>query len=259
VLGAIILNIEKEIDRILSFIQAIFQDSEAQGIIVGLSGGIDSATTAALCARAIGRQKILGVLLPCHSNTADINDAMLIIKHLGIKYDIFILDRINDLFIQNFSEKFELKILAEANLKPRLRMATQYLYANQLNYLVAGTGNKSECDIGYFTKYGDGGVDFLPISHLYKWEVRSIAASLALPKKILDRTPTTGLWIGQTDEEEISKQLGFPITYEELDQMLEQIEHNTINKSDAHFQKLVALVVKNKHKTAYPPHLTRVS
>ena len=253
------MNIEKEIDRIVSFIQATFRNSGAQGIIVGLSGGIDSATTAALCTRAVRREKIMGLLLPCHSNTADLNDAMLIIKHLSIKYDIFILDRFSDLFIQNFSEKFEIAILAEANLKPRLRMTTQYLYANQLNYLVAGTGNKSEIDIGYFTKYGDGGVDFLPISHLYKREVRLIAASLALPKKIIDRTPTTGLWIGQTDEEEISKQLGFPITYEELDQMLEHVEHNDFDENDAHFQKLVTLMEKNKHKTAYPPHLTRVS
>src|SRR5438445_6748988 len=101
-----------------------------------------------------------------------------------------------------------------ANIKPRLRMTTLYFIANNLNYLVAGTGNKSELSIGYFTKYGDGGVDILPLANLVKSEVRELARELNVPQAIVDRTPTAGLWLGQTDESE----MGF--TYDELERYL---------------------------------------
>ena len=138
-------------------------------------------------------------------------------------------------------------------------MISTYFFANQLNYLVAGTGNKSEDDIGYFTKYGDGGVDFVPIQHLYKHEVRQLATYLKIPEKIVNRTPTAGLWKGQTDEDELSKQLGFKIVYDHLDEMLDKIERDDYDKNNEEFKKLAELKRKSQHKVKLPPALKRES
>jgi len=243
--------------------------SNAKGIIIGLSGGIDSATTAALCTHAIGKKRMLALILPCHSNEIDSKDAILIASILEIEYKIVDLSRPFDVFLEITKDiDSELEIQAKstsnynenipkANLKARLRMCTLYYFANKLNYLVAGTGNKSEDDIGYFTKYGDGGVDFLPIQHLYKHEVRELARFLKIPEKIINRKPTAGLWQGQTDEDELSKELGFNITYDELDEMLMKINENNYDKSNEKFQKLKKLMEKNRHKIELPPNLKR--
>ncbi|MFX1298226.1 MAG: NAD+ synthase [Promethearchaeota archaeon] len=252
------MDVEDEVERIVQFIKSLMKNSEAEGIVVGLSGGIDSATTAALCVRAIGNDHVLALILPCHSNEADKVDGLSIAEHLGIQYKLVDLTETFDIFFKTLSNRSKSTPLAKANLKPRLRMCALYFYANQRNFLVAGTGNKSEDVIGYFTKYGDGGVDFLPISHLYKHEVREIARYLELPQNIIARKPTAGLWDGQTDEDELSKQLGFFLTYEKLDTMLENIEHNKFDEDNSQYRKLLELIEKNKHKIAYPPALKRV-
>jgi NAD+ synthase len=131
-----------------------------------------------------------------------------------------------------------------ANIKPRLRMATLYFYANSLNYLVAGTGNRSELAIGYFTKYGDGGCDLLPIGHLVKSEVRAIARDLNVPQGIVDRTPSAGLWLGQTDEEE----MGF--TYADLERYLEDGPQAV---SPALAMRIERLMRISEHKRQMPP------
>ena len=229
----------KEIDRILSFIKDLVNKSKAKGIVIGLSGGIDSALTATLCTKAVGKEKMLALIMPCHSNPEDIEDAKLVANHLNIQYKIISLDNVYDTFIEELSKFLPGSQLSKANLKPRLRMCTLYYFANELNYLVAGTGNKSEDDIGYFTKYGDGGVDFLPIQHLYKREVREIAKILGLPEKIINKKPSAGLWEGQTDEDEISNQLGFKITYDELDIMIENIHKGTYDPSNEKYRAVL--------------------
>ena len=252
------MDIKDEVERIVNFIRNLVQESKSQGIILGLSGGIDSALTATLSVRAVGKDKVQALILPCHSIDADLSDAKLVANHLGIKYKIVDLTESFDVVFKALSQDQEADPIAKANLKPRLRMCSLYYFSNQLNYLVAGTGNKSEDEVGYFTKYGDGGVDFLPIQHLYKHEVREMAKYLQIPEKIVNRKPSAGLWEGQTDEDELSQQLGFSLTYDLLDQMLENIIKNTYDPADEKYQKLIDLRKKNRHKLELPPALKRL-
>ncbi len=252
------MDIENEVKRIVDFIKDMVENSKTEGIIVGLSGGIDSALVARLCVQALGKQKVLALIMPIQSKQDDVDDALLVANFLEIEYKILYLSDVFEKFLEVLSlDHKPPKTLAKANLKPRMRMSTLYYYANQLNYLVAGTGNKSEDDIGYFTKYGDGGVDFHPIQHLYKHEVREMAGYLSIPEKIITRKPSAGLWDGQTDEDELSKQLGFSITYDFLDEMLEKIEQKNFDPKDEKYKKLVELKRKNRHKIELPPALKR--
>jgi NAD+ synthase len=137
--------------------------------------------------------------------------------------------------------------LVQANLKPRLRMITLYYFANKLNYLVCGTGNKTELSVGYFTKYGDGGVDLLPIGDLLKRQVRQLARELKVPEYIITKAPTAGLWPGQTDEGEMG------ITYPELDDILERIEkkrRQVIAKKK--LEKVKKMIKCSEHKRVGP-------
>jgi NAD+ synthase len=204
----------------------------ARGFVVGLSGGVDSAVVARLCQLA-SPGALVGVIMPCHSDPRDEADARLLADHFGIpavRVDLGpAFDRLVDDLglalsrlpadLQPIAPGEALDIKARvpvANVKPRLRMTSLYFVANSLNYLVAGTGNRTELTIGYFTKYGDGGVDLLPIAGLLKSEVRAMAAELGVPQPIIDKAPSAGLWLGQTDEGE----MGF--TYADLEKYLTQ-------------------------------------
>jgi NAD+ synthase len=203
----------------------------ARGFVVGLSGGIDSAVVARLCQLAAPGAAV-GVMMPCHSDPRDEADARLLAEHFGIAtvrldlapaYDGLV-EELRTALAQLPPEQHPVPpseatpdIRARvplANLKPRIRMAALYFVANSLNYLVAGTGNRSELTIGYFTKYGDGGVDLLPIGTLLKSDVRAVAGELGIPQAIIDKPPSAGLWLGQTDEDE----MGF--TYADLENYL---------------------------------------
>jgi NAD+ synthase len=188
----------------------------ARGLVVGLSGGLDSAVAARLCQMATPGH-VIGVVMPCHSDPQDEADAQLVADHFGIParridleptYAQFVADLRRAFPIasveNDFSEEFNSRTrLPLANLKPRLRMATLYYVANSLNYLVAGTGNRSNVTIGYFTKYGDGGVDLLPLGTLLKSEVKVLGEELGVPSPILAKAASAGLWMGQVDEDEI--------------------------------------------------------
>jgi NAD+ synthase len=201
----------------------------ARGVVVGLSGGLDSAVVARLCQMAMP-SRVLGAVLPCHSDPNDERDADLVATHFGLPvvridlaptYDLLASD-LKTMFLQIPDDQAaasgtstDLKAeLPLANIKPRLRMSVLYFMANSLNYLVAGTGNRSELTIGYFTKYGDGAADLLPLGRLLKSEVRELAADLEIPQSIIDKPPSAGLWRGQTDEDEI----GF--SYSDLERYL---------------------------------------
>ncbi|MFA4992372.1 MAG: NAD+ synthase [Candidatus Omnitrophota bacterium] len=221
-------------NRIVSWIKTQVKDARAKGIVMGLSGGIDSAVVSALCREAVGRGNLLVLFMPCNSNPQDLKDAKLVAAKLKIRSKLVDLSSVYNDFLRILPPALG---LARGNLKPRLRMSTLYYFANKLNYLVCGTGNKSELMVGYFTKYGDGGVDILPIADLFKRQVRKLAQELKIPQGIIDKPPTAGLWQGQTDEEEMG------ITYNELDDILDKLCNN--KKQDAGSSKV------NKIKKMY--------
>lgn len=232
----------------------------SRGIVVGLSGGIDSAVVVGLAAMAMPGN-VVGVMLPCHSDPKDEVDAQLAADHfkvpaikvdLATAYDGLILDLRTAvahlppdqrpvLVHDEVDPKARVPV---ANLKPRLRMTALYFVANSMDYLVAGTGNRSELTIGYFTKYGDGGVDMLPIGRLLKSEVRAMAQTMRIPQGIIDKAPSAGLWEGQTDESE----MGF--SYAELERYLTQGPGGV---SPALGMRIERLQRASDHKRALPP------
>lgn len=204
--------------KIVSWIKKQIKDAKAKGVVLGLSGGIDSAVVAVLSKEAVGRNNVLVLFMPCNSNPQDLKDARLIAKKLNLKAKLVDLSGVYNNFLKILPESSS---LAKSNLKPRLRMAALYYFANKLNYLVCGTGNRSELMVGYFTKYGDGGVDILPIGSLLKRQVRVLARELKIPEPVITKPPTAGLWQGQTDEGEMG------ITYNELDDILDRVSRKT--------------------------------
>lgn len=236
---------ERVVEEICKFIKEYVDKSNANGVIIGLSGGIDSSTVAFLCKRALGEKKVFGLIMPEKGVTReeDVEDALSIADMLGIEFKIIEINEILDALKRKLGEGNK---IAEANLKPRIRMTINYYFANNMNRLVAGTGNKSELMIGYFTKYGDGGVDFLPIGDLYKTEVFKLAEYIGVPERIIKKKPTAGLWVNQTDEDEIG------MSYEELDEILKAIEKGQ-RRGDDKFKRVEMLVKNSKHKREMPP------
>ena len=218
--------------------------ARCQGVVLGISGGIDSSVVAVVCQRAFP-QNTLGVIMPCHSQPEDEEHARAVASKFSIATATVVLDSTFDTLLQvlpkNQSEPAVTRV-AEANLKARLRMLTLYYFANRLNYTVAGSGNRSELSVGYFTKYGDGGVDILPLGNLVKGEVKEIARFLGIPQAIIDKPPSAGLWQGQTDENEMG------VSYEELDRYL------TTGEAPAELkQKIESMMAISEHKRQPPP------
>lgn len=241
-------------EQISSWMRRQAQAASARGFVVGLSGGVDSAVVARLCQLALPGH-VVGVIMPCHSDPRDEADAQLTARHfdlpavqvdLGPTYDA-LLGQVKEATAQlpagEATEDLRGR-LALANVKPRLRMTTLFFVANSLNYLVAGTGNRSEIAIGYYTKYGDGGVDLLPIGGLLKGEVRALGRELKVPGTILDKAPSAGLWLGQTDEGE----MGF--TYADLERYL---TGGPTTIAPALAMRVERLVRASEHKRALPP------
>ncbi|WP_297497543.1 NAD+ synthase [Thermococcus sp.] len=206
-----LLDYEKAIERIVDFISERVKEAKADGVVVGVSGGIDSATTAYLAVRALGRKKVLGLIMPYYENR-EVEDAKLVCESLGIRYKVVNIRPIVDAFVQSLGFGPDKKSLG--NIMARTRMALLYAHANALNRLVLGTSNRSEFLTGYFTKWGDGASDYAPLINLYKTEVWEIAKLLGVPERIIEKKPTAGLWEGQTDEDELG------ISYHLLDEIL---------------------------------------
>jgi NAD+ synthase len=198
------------IDDIVHWIRHQISMAGAAGVVVGMSGGLDSSVAAVLCKQALG-DAVRGLILPCRSDPSDEQHAHLVAQRFDIPAETVDLGPVFDLLVSTLPSGSRLSV---ANLKPRLRMIVLYYYANELDYLVVGSGNKSELLTGYFTKYGDGGVDLLPLGGLLKTQVQDLARSIAIPGEIIDKAPSAGLWEGQTDEGEMG------ITYEELDRAI---------------------------------------
>ncbi|MBQ9903630.1 MAG: NAD(+) synthase [Synergistaceae bacterium] len=184
----------------------------AKGIILGLSGGIDSSVLAALGREALGHDGVLGVIMPCHSNPDDENDAKLLAGTLDVEFNRVDLSPVYDSMCQALGR--EISPLVSSNMKARLRMVTLYALGQSKGLLVCGTSNRSEYETGYFTKYGDSGSDLMPLVSFLKRDIRAMAKILGVPEKIITKAPSAGLVDGQTDEGD----MGF--TYDVLDEYL---------------------------------------
>lgn len=242
----VILKVEKTVE----WLKEQVKQSNTKGLILGVSGGIDSALVSFLIKKAFPNNS-MGIILPCGSYSKDREDALKVIKACNMNYlEIDLTDEHKSLMDKVKAElkdndynlsKRNLK-LTDANLRARLRMSTIYSIANAYNYMVVGTDNAAELYIGYFTKYGDGGVDIQPIAHLTKREVKEWSLLLGVPKDIIEKPPSAGLWEGQTDEEEIGT------TYDMVDDFLEGKE---IPKNDLDI--IIHLHKKTEHKRNMPP------
>ena len=196
------LNCEKTKDSIVEFIKSKVSESKTDGIVIGLSGGIDSTLSAYLSCEAVGKDNVFGITLPSATTpTEDTIHGTEIAQILGIPHEEIPIDGILDEYLS--LTQLDNNDLAIGNLKARIRMSIIYYYANQKNYLVCGTGNKSEILIGYFTKHGDGACDMEPIGDLYKTDVFRLSEYLNIPTDIITKPPRAGLWDNQTDEAEI--------------------------------------------------------
>ena len=244
------LDYKQIISKIQNWIKEYVSSAKINGVVVGISGGVDSAVTTTLCVNAFGKEKIIGLGLPCSSLPQDLNDAKELAAILGIRFIKIELSRVYDEFIKITSPLFESSQMAIANLKPRLRMMAIYFTGQSFgNLLVVGTSNRTELAIGYFTKYGDGGVDFEPIGGLYKCEVKKLAKILNIPIQIIKKPPSAGLWEGQTDEGEIG------MSYNDLDEIIYRIDYNlSLNDLDKDSVERVRQMMRSaEHKNKMPP------
>lgn len=240
-------------DKIVNWLKKQVQAAGAKGCVFGLSGGLDSSVVGVLCKRAFPESS-LGLLLPCFSQDEDLKHARKVAEQFSIQTKLIDLGpAFNQLYIQLEGKPYDKEEmdLVIANLKPRLRMISLYYQANKFNYLVVGTGNRSEAVMGYCTKYGDAGVDLLPLANLLKTQVRELAKEVGVPDEIVSRPPSAGLWSGQTDEGEMG------ITYNDLDKIILAMDKGDFSGLD---QKLVKKVKQKlaatEHKRNLPPKFT---
>lgn len=244
---------EEIVDIVTTFIRDSLEQSGMSGVVIGMSGGLDSSILAKLASDALGPDKVLGMFLPeSSSSQEDAEHAEFYSRSLGIEFETVSIDGMLQASREAVEGSVDKTVLA--NIKARCRMIVLYQRANALNRLVLGTGNKSELMVGYFTKFGDGGCDLLPIGDLYKTQIKEMAEFLGLPKEIIIKPPSAGLWEGQTDEVELG------ISYEELDSILlgielsmddDQISERT-NHPISEVARIRSMVKRTAHKRKTP-------
>ena len=220
------MDYQAEIVARASWITELLRTSGCQGIVLGLSGGKDSSVVATLCKRAT--DNVLGVIMPCSSLASDSNDALRLAAAIGLETISIDLSAVMNLHLSAISEACgEVTALAASNMKPRLRMTTLYTIAQNRRALVAGTSNRSERCMGYFTKWGDGASDFNPIADLTVSEVLRLGEALGVEHDLLYKTPSAGLFVGQTDEAEMG------VSYKAIDSYLLQGADTITNEERA--------------------------
>ena len=222
-------------------------EAGAKGVVLGLSGGLDSSVVAVLCKKAFP-DTTLGLILPCFSSEEDIAHAKMVATRFEIETKVIDLSTIFSLVLNTLREHDKdvggERDIAVANLKPRLRMICLYYFANKRTYLVVGTGNKSERSIGYSTKYGDAAADILPLGDVLKTEERQLAGALGIPREIIVKAPSAGLWAGQTDEAEIG------MSYTALDAIITALEHGDARGVSSGCDPQLVARVKRMMKTS---------
>ncbi len=233
-------DVDKVCIQLIKWLREKVLVANGKGLVFGLSGGIDSSVVAALAKRAFP-DNALGIIMPCHSNPEDEKYALLLAEKLNLNTKKVDLSRVYDDFLEetNISTANQ---LAKANIKPRLRMTTLYYFAQLNNYLVVGPTNRSEFEVGYFTKHADSGADILPIASFVKSEVQELAKYLEIPDTIIYKAPSAGLWEAQTDEDE----MGF--SYEILDNYIKT--HKAPKEIE---EKIQRMNKKSEHKREFPP------
>lgn len=255
------LDYAKTSEKICEFINKVVQEAHASGGVIGLSGGVDSSLVAALCVKALGNDRVLGILMPTSfTPKEDVEDARNLAKWLEIGTECVNIQGVCNVLFQELglnADDLKQKML-RANIYARTRMMILYYYANLNNYLVVGTGDRSEALIGFFTKYGDGGVDLLPIAHLYKTQVRALSRYLGVPEKIYQKPSSPQLYPGHKATDEI------PIDYDKLDLVLAglfdlKLKQKEISSSVGVPIDIIEEVLRrfnsSKHKRSFPPTL----
>jgi NAD+ synthase len=243
---------------IVSFVRDRVFEANATGVVVAMSGGIDSTLTAMLAVEALGRERVLGLGLPCNeSDDRGGTEAHNMAEGLGIEFREVHLRPLLDVFEDSVAPAIDPggDRHAIGNVIARLRMICTYYAANTRSRLVLGTGNRSERLLGYFTKYGDGGADLCPIADLYKTEVKALASRMGVPRRIVTKQPTAGLWTGQTDADD----LGAP--YEVIDPVLrrlvdgESVEAtaDAVNVDIDTVRSIAERYTETRHKRYKPP------
>lgn len=255
-------------DRISAWLNERIEEAGSDRFVLALSGGIDSAVVAGLCARAVGAERVLAIIMPSSSISQDAIEAQKVADAFGIKPTTIDLTAVADTVFaampseeslyqeilgEEIPEGSEARLhLARANVRPRSRMIANYYLANLSRGIVVGTGNKTEYMIGYSTKYGDAGVDLAPIVDLYKFEVRAVAKAIGVPESVITRPPSAGLWEGQTDEDEIG------ISYDDLDRTLLAMDSGDTSGIGPHLLARVGQKVANSaHKRVAIPAFHR--
>lgn len=233
------------VERIESWLKEQIVTAGAKGGVVGISGGVDSAVVAVLLKRVFG-DNMLSVIMPCESLHSDVEHAELLARTFNLPCITVDLEPAFKGLLSALPSNMNIIPVARANIKPRLRMTTLYLFGQQHGYLVCGTGNKVEITVGYFTKYGDGGADLLPLGDLLKGEVRNVAKFLGVPEEIVNKTPSAGLWEGQTDEGEMG------VTYDALDRYL------ALGEGDERVAKFVEEARRRTGHKRLPPPICQI-
>jgi NAD+ synthase len=244
-------------EHIVEFIADTVEAAGAEGAIIGLSGGIDSTTVAHLAVEALGPDRVRGLSMPSNVNPeADQTDAERVAESLDIEYDVIDVAPIVEAFVDAAPPAAADDRTALGNVRVRTRAVLNYFLANAGDRLVLGTGNRAEAATGYFTKYGDQAVDCNPIGNLYKCQVRQLARAVGVPEDLVTRTPSAGMWEGQTDETEMG------LGYDELDAILavhvdgplsKSATRRTLGVPESAIERVVELYEQSKHKRAMPP------
>ena len=216
-----------------------------KGVLLGISGGVDSAVAAGIARRAFPHN-CMGLLLPCESHTQDLMDGQSVVETFDIPYQLIELDDAYQLILKQLEgflkREGDFGRMLRANMKPRLRMLCLYYCAQAKNYLVLGTSNKSEIAVGYATKYGDSGVDLQILGDLCKDEIYELAEFLGVPQAVIEKTPSGGLWEGQTDEAEMG------VSYQAINHYL-----RTGEGESADLSRILLMMQKSEHKKKMPP------
>lgn len=251
------MNLEAAQKKIVDFIRSEIHKAGVNGAVIGLSGGIDSALTAALTVKALGKENVLGIHMPESGLTPleDSEDAKKLADLLGIEFRTIDISGTISSIMDSVPDSELADRLCKGNLKARVRMSLLYFHANQMNRIVMGTGNKTEILLGYYTKYGDGGVDLEPIGGLYKTEVWELSRKIGIPESLVAKKPSAGLWAGQTDEGDLG------ISYLKLDKALDMLEQHkdpqtiltSLDISSEQLNSVLNRIEKNRHKRTSPP------